>query len=74
MLVRGLNVVSKDELRALLESQVSSHLEKKPEAITLYAAKPLPERKPWRRRSTGQDLEFAQVINELAAESEQAEG
>lgn len=57
-------MLSKDELRAMLQHQVSSYLEVEPDAIKLYAPEPLPERKPWRKRPTSHDLVFAQVIKE----------
>jgi len=58
-------VLSKDDLRTLLENQVKCHLEREPAAIKLYAPEPSPERKPWRKRTTGHDRVYAQMMQEL---------
>ena len=51
-------MTSKDELRQLLESQVSQHLEKTPDAVTLYAPERKPDRQPWRKRPSLLDQAF----------------
>lgn len=58
---------SKDELRKLLAVQVASHLQVKPEAVTLYAAEREPDRKPWRKRPSLLDKAFAEVVAEAEA-------
>lgn len=53
---------SKDELRKLLAEQVASHLQVKPDAVTLYAAERGPDRRPWKKRQSLQDKAFAEVV------------
>jgi len=63
--------VTKDELRAELERQAQRYQEVYGGEITLYAAQPEPERKPWRKRKSLLDEAFQ---NELVkAEKQQAE-
>lgn len=63
-------MTSKEELRRQLESQVSQHLEQKPDAVTLYAAERKPDRQPWKKRPSLLDQAFS---DELAkAEKEKA--
>lgn len=59
-------MTSKDELRRQLESQVSQHLEQKPDAVTLYAAERRPDRQPWKKRPSLLD----QAFNEELARAE----
>ena len=51
-------MTSKEELRRQLESQVSQHLEQKPDAVTLYAAERKPDRQPWKKRPSLLDQAF----------------
>ncbi|MBX9915531.1 MAG: hypothetical protein K2Y25_16680 [Pseudomonadaceae bacterium] len=63
--------MTKDELRAELERQAQRYQEVYGGEITLYAAQPEPERKPWRKRKSLLDEAFQ---NELVkAEKQQAE-
>jgi hypothetical protein len=63
--------VTKDELRAELERQARRFQEVYGGEVTLYAAQPEPERKPWRKRKSLLDEAFQ---NELVkAEKQQAE-
>ncbi|SDA85237.1 hypothetical protein SAMN03159475_0094 [Pseudomonas sp. NFPP33] len=59
-------MTSKEELRRQLESQVSQHLEQKPDAVTLYAAERKPDRQPWKKRPSLLD----QAFNEELARAE----
>lgn len=51
----------KDALRAMLESQIQQKLQHDPDAVTTYAAKPVPERKPYTSKPTVQDKELEQM-------------
>jgi len=63
--------VTKDELRAELERQARRYQEVYGGEVTLYAAQPEPERKPWKKRRSLLDEAFQ---NELTkAEKQQAE-
>nr|WP_205346181.1 hypothetical protein [Pseudomonas nitroreducens] len=63
--------VTKDELRAELERQAQRYQEVYGGEVTLYAAQPEPERKPWKKRKSLLDEAFQ---NELVkAEKQQAE-
>jgi len=63
--------VTKDELRAELERQARRFQEVYGGEVTLYAAQPEPEKKPWRKRKSLLDEAFQ---NELVkAEKQQAE-
>jgi len=63
--------VTKDELRAELERQARRYQEVYGGEVTLYAAQPEPERKPWKKRRSLLDEAFQ---NELAkAEKQQVE-
>ncbi len=63
--------MTKDELRAELERQARRFQEVYGGEVTLYAAQPEPERKPWRKRKSLLDEAFQ---NELVkAEKQQAE-
>ena len=63
--------MTKDELRAELERQAQRYQEVYGGEVTLYAAQPEPERKPWRKRKSLLDEAFQ---NELVkAEKQQAE-
>ena len=63
--------MTKDELRAELERQARRFQEVYGGEVTLYAAQPEPEKKPWRKRKSLLDEAFQ---NELVkAEKQQAE-
>lgn len=63
--------MTKDELRAELERQAQRYQELYGGEVTLYAAQPEPERKPWRKRKSLLDEAFQ---DELAkAEKQKAE-
>ncbi|VEF10869.1 beta-ketoadipyl CoA thiolase [Pseudomonas fluorescens] len=60
----------KDALRALLESQVQEKLQHDPDALTTYAAKPEPERKPYTIKPTVQDKAFHKELEQMRVDAE----
>lgn len=60
----------KDTLRAMLESQVQEKLQHDPDAVTTYAAKPVPERKPYTSKPTVQDKAFHKELEQMRADAE----
>ncbi len=63
--------MTKDELRAEIERQARRYQEVYGGEVTVYAAQPEPERKPWKKRISLLDEAFQ---NELTkAEKQQAE-
>ena len=60
----------KDALRAMLESQVQEKLQRDPDALTTYAAKPQPERKPYTSKPTVQDKAFDKELEQMRADAE----
>lgn len=60
----------KDALRAMLESQVQEKLQHDPDALTTYAAKPVPERKPYTSKPTVQDKAFHKELEQMRADAE----
>lgn len=60
----------KDALRAMLESQVQEKLQHDPDAVTTYAAKPEPERKPYSSKPTVQDKAFHKELEQMRADAE----
>lgn len=60
----------KDALRALLESQVQEKLKHDPDALTTYAAKPEPERKPYTSKPTVQDKAFHKELEQMRSDAE----
>jgi len=60
----------KDALRAMLESQVQEKLQHDPDAVTTYAAKPVPERKPYTSKPTVQDKAFHKELEQMRADAE----
>jgi len=60
----------KDALRAILESQVQEKLQHDPDAVTTYAAKPEPERKPYFSKATVQDKAFHKELEQMRADAE----
>jgi len=65
-----LNRPDKDALRAMLESQVQEKLQHDPDAVTTYAAKPVPERKPYISKPTVQDKAFHKELEQMRADAE----
>lgn len=55
----------KEALRAILESQVQEKLRIDPEAVTLYAARPELERKPYSSKPTVQGKAFANALDQI---------
>ena len=62
--------LDKDALRAMLESQVQEKLQHDPDAVTTYAAKPVPERKPYTSKTTVQDKAFHKELEQMRADAE----
>lgn len=60
----------KDALRALLDAQVQQKLQDDPNAVTTYAAKPEPERKPYTSKPTVQEKAFSRELEQMRAEVE----
>ncbi len=60
----------KNALRAMLESQVQEKLQHDPDALTTYAAKPEPERKPYTSKPTVQDKAFHKELEQMRADAE----
>ena len=65
-----LNRPDKDALRALLESQVQEKLQHDPDAVTTYAAQPVPDRKPYTSKPTVQDKAFHKELEQMRADAE----
>ena len=57
--------MTKDELRQQLQEQFEKHLQANPDAVTLYAAEPEPETKPWKKKPSPLDQAFAQDLAEI---------
>ncbi|MBC2655264.1 hypothetical protein H7A76_07420 [Pseudomonas sp. MSSRFD41] len=60
--------MTKDELRAELERQEQRYKEVYGGEVTLYAAQPEPERKPWRKRASIRDQAFIQELQKMEKE------
>ncbi|AZC23067.1 MULTISPECIES: hypothetical protein [Pseudomonas] len=60
--------MTKDELRAELERQEQRYKEVYGGEVTLYAAQPEPERKPWRKRASIADQAFSQELQKMEKE------
>lgn len=67
-------MTNKDELRKLLEHQVSKHLEQKPEGVTVYAAERKPDRQPWKKRPSLLDQAFSEELAKVERERERKRG
>ena len=65
-----LNRPDKDALRAMLESQVQEKLQHDPDAVTTYAAQPVPDRKPYTSKPTVQDKAFHRELEQMRADAE----
>ncbi len=57
---------SKDDIRKQLDDAYKAHLEQHPEAVTLYAAVPEPERRPWRKRPTPSDEAYQRALDQIS--------
>ncbi|AZC16800.1 MULTISPECIES: hypothetical protein [Pseudomonas] len=60
--------MTKDELRAELERQEQRYKDVYGGEVTLYAAQPEPERKPWRKRASIRDQAFTQELQKMEKE------
>ena len=60
--------MTKDELRAELERQEQRFKEVYGGEVTTYAARPEPERKPWRKRASLLDQAFSEEIQKIEKE------
>jgi len=54
----------------MLEPQVQEKLQHDPDAVTTYAAKPEPERKPYTSKPTVQDKAFHKELEQMRADAE----
>lgn len=57
--------MTKDELRQQLHDQFEQHLQANPEAVTLYAAEPVPDKKPWKKKPSLLDQVYAQSLADI---------
>jgi hypothetical protein len=62
-----LHCPDEDALRAMLESQVQEKLQHDLDAVITYAAKPVPERKPYISKLTIQDKAFHRELEQMRA-------
>ena len=60
--------VTKDELRAELERQEQRFKDVYGGEVTTYAARPEPERKPWRKRASLLDQAFSEELQKIEKE------
>ena len=60
--------MTKEELRQQLQAQLDHHLQVHPDAVTVYAAEPEPETKPWKKKPCLLDQAFAQDLAEIEKE------
>lgn len=60
----------KDALRAMLESQVQEKRQHDPGAVITYAAKSVPDRKPYTSKPTVQDKAFHKELEQMRADAE----
>jgi len=60
--------VTKDELRAELESQATRYKDVYGGEILTYAAQPEPERKPWRKKASLLDQAFDKELERIEKE------
>lgn len=54
----------------MLESQIQEKLQHAPNAVTTYAAKPEPVRKPYTSKPTVQDKAFHKELDQMRADAE----
>ena len=57
--------MTKEELRKQLQEQLEQHLQVNPDAVTVYAAEPEPETKPWKKKPSLLDMAFAQDLADI---------
>lgn len=57
--------MTKEELRKQLQEQLEQHLQVNPDAVTVYAAEPEPESKPWKKKPSLLDQAFAQDLADI---------
>lgn len=62
--------MTKEELRQQLQEQFEQHLQAHPDAVTLYAAEPEPETKPWKKKPSLLDVAFAQDLADIEKDRE----
>lgn len=62
--------MTKDELRNELERQAQRYQNLYGGDVTLYAAQPNPERKPWRKRASLLDKAFQKELEKIEKEKE----
>ncbi len=60
--------MTKEELRQELQEQFERHLQANPDAVTLYAAEPEPETRPWKKKPSLLDQAFAQDLADIEKE------
>jgi hypothetical protein len=65
--------VTKDELRAELERQEQRYKDVYGGEVTLYAAQPDPDKKPWRKRPTVQDKAFDRELEKMQTDLQKAQ-
>ncbi|CDF85793.1 hypothetical protein ACA097_19125 [Pseudomonas sp. QL9] len=65
--------MTKDELRAELQRQEERYKDVYGGEVTLYAAQPDPEKKPWRKRPNVQDKAFDRELDKMRVEREKAQ-
>ena len=65
--------MTKDELRAELERQKERFENIYGGEVTLYAAQPDPEKKPWRKRRTVQDQAFDREVQKIEEQRQKAQ-
>jgi hypothetical protein len=54
----------------MLESQVEEKLKHDPDAVTTYAAQPVPDRKPYTTKPTVQDKAYHRELEQMRANAE----
>lgn len=54
----------------MLEAQIQEKLQHDPDAVTTYAAKPEPERKPYTSKPSVQDKAFIKALDQMRADAE----
>lgn len=57
--------MTKEELRKQLQEQLEQHLQVNPDAVTVYAAEPEPETRPWKKKPSLLDQAFAQDVADI---------
>ncbi|NWN50486.1 hypothetical protein HT121_24270 [Pseudomonas sp. MAFF 301514] len=57
--------MTKEELRKQLQEHLEQHLQENPDAVTVYAAEPEPETKPWKKKPSLLDQAFAQDLADI---------